>query len=501
MSSLYAYIAYSKNIKQKTLKFLFKCGYDVNEVYRGNNILLRYLKRHDVEPEIVQLLIDNGADVNYKGLIETPLCAFLNNSEITDIKKYKKILKILLDHDIDINLKTINGISPVVCFIYNSTINNSNILKLLLSKGLNTNEVKNLSGYNILHMYLENPSISKDVIHLLINSGVDILEKTILFHLTPINVYVRNDINNISIDMMKFLIKNGCKIENNNFVLSESVLDSFLDTHKSLHKKEMKILNFILKYIKINIKDKFGFNPLLSSAKYDNYEAFKYLLSLGDDINSVSADGDTCATFAIKHGNISMLNHILGLKPNNSFIKNTFNYFSKNNIDDVFYSSKKYIMMMVLMEYSFTIYPTFYKNCADIIVAYSDFISRCERDLNIMKKELVSKNLSVYDLVFNNKNNIIPFKFLTCKNLTKFKFSVLYGNKINALIYESWQHYEYKNKVNDVLEKYCNKNSYWMKIPIEIRLLILDFLTVNDFKRIIKFDKSILNRFRSQILK
>ncbi|AAL69881.1 SPV142 ankyrin repeat protein [Swinepox virus] len=485
MVSLYEYISYADHIEPNVIRTLLTYGYDINEERRGSIALTKYLKRNFIKTKILKLLIQYGSNVNYRGYIETPLCCILRNTYISS-SKIKKIVKILVENGADINMKTLNGVAPIMCFIYNTNINNVDMLRFLILNGVDMS-VKSTRGFNLLHMYLQSFNTNTHVVKILIEYGVNLLESnTEYYRITPMNIYLRNDASFISIKLIKYLMSKGASMSDND--QHESVLESFLDNNKIImYNNDIKILNFILKYIKVNHKNSMGFTPILISAKVDNYSAFNYFLMLGDSIYNASNDGDTVLTYAVRNGNHRMVDKILELKPGKHLIRKTFTYFSEHGISDIFFNEKKMFTMLMLMHYSFMIYPIFYKNCIELKLMFPHVIDRYEMDLSKMKNErLHNSTLSIYDIIFNREDCIVPIKLLNYDNFLRLKNLVMYGSHIENIIKNTYMYYSNIDKAIYVIMKHCKKHSYWMRIPIEIQRYILLHLTMKDLSIILK---------------
>ncbi|CAC21384.1 146R protein [Yaba-like disease virus] len=465
-SIFYKYILLSTKIKYNMVKYFLDKKNNVNEIYRGMSILQQYLKKKTIKINIVKLLIKNGANVNYRGSLETPICSLLNNYKVNCVV-VTKVLRLLLKYGADINLPTINGVYPFICLMYNSNINVLPMIKLFLKYGANT-EVEDFNGNNLISIYLEKSKcIKTSVLELLINNNISIS-----------NIKFTN--NNIPIKIIKYLIKKF-EVRDNFF---QSLFESFLVNVKTYNKKNIHMLDFIINGIKDSIP-----HPILWTAKFNNQMAFDYCLKLGDDINAVSENGNTCITFALHNGSGRLFSTVLRKNPSPKLIKNTFNYFSVNGLGDIVINKNKSVLMTILIRYAFSVYPIFYKNCNDLVIHFSEIINYCEKELNCMKTEIVDKGLSVYDIIFNKEIESISLKHVTSNGFLKFKNSIIYGKKINEIIIFLVQRYELVNRAIKVIDKKCNGNKYWWYlIPNEIKVTIVNFLSNEELKNIIRFN-------------
>ncbi|AAF18027.1 gp149R [Rabbit fibroma virus] len=480
MASLHRYISFTDSVYINSINFLLRSGFDVNSTYKGNSIITLYLKRPDVKIKVVKFLIDNGCDVNHKGYIETPLCAILKNRAITP-SKTKKLVTLLLKAGADINLKSVNGSSPIVCFMHNSNINTLDMLRFMLRNGANVT-VKNHRGYNLLHIYLEGCIVRKDVIRELLRAGVNPFETTAnLYQLTPMNIYLRNTMDVVNVNVINYMLKKGIRLDE---PTHESALESFLDNNKILLTKEITVLNFILSHVSTHNE----YTPLLLAAKVDNQDAFIYLLHLGESIYTWSRENDTVLTYALKHGNEYIVNRILQRRPGKTLICKTFAHFSEHGFNDMFFNMKKMDILEGIVCYAFTIYPEFYKQCLEVQLMFPNIVYEYENSLKAMRSETIGSH-SIYDLVFRRSHSIVPINVTKHPSFTKFQTSILYGAKIRRIILDSLEFDACVNEAVDVLNVYCKKRNYWGSLPIEIQKNILQHLTTYQIKYILCFKK------------
>lgn len=129
----------------------------------------------DVKFEIVKLLIKNGASINdQNGSGDTPLISAINNIYHDNTRSdVVKLIKFLLDHGANPNIKNFNEISPlhITCNITNPI----EIMRLLLQHGANVNE-QNYNGDTPLHIITINANNKKcfECMKLLIDYGADL---------------------------------------------------------------------------------------------------------------------------------------------------------------------------------------------------------------------------------------------------------------------------------------------------------------------------------------
>lgn len=131
---------------------------------------LRYSKIR----KMVEILIDNGADVNMTDKSgNIPLLAAMTNGfwyyppEKATIQEYKEIIKILINNGADVNVKPEAGNTPLHWAVFDSrSFNNSDIIELLLKYGARVN-VENDEGETALDLAKEQDD--KELVQLLLN--------------------------------------------------------------------------------------------------------------------------------------------------------------------------------------------------------------------------------------------------------------------------------------------------------------------------------------------
>jgi ankyrin repeat protein len=148
------------------VKMLIDAGANVN--YR-----VKYATRQSVlhiavsqqDAAKVKMLIDAGADVNVQENFEvTPLLIASGNKNTT-------ITKLLLDGGADANLKDHYGNTPLHKAIYQ----NESMIKVLLDAGADINAAKDFSGATPLHYAARDLDVT--IVGILINAGADVNAK------------------------------------------------------------------------------------------------------------------------------------------------------------------------------------------------------------------------------------------------------------------------------------------------------------------------------------
>jgi ankyrin repeat protein len=141
------------------------------------------------KPEIVQLLIENGANVNWKGnyygiSVLTNACILTNM-----IKKNTNIPRLLIENGADVNILDKYDRSPIVYVCRENIPTYYDLVKLLLDNGANVNDIEKYNNDNktsnknddntllILECSKKGSDINIDVINLLLEKGANINAK------------------------------------------------------------------------------------------------------------------------------------------------------------------------------------------------------------------------------------------------------------------------------------------------------------------------------------
>ena len=146
------------NLKQ--LKLRIQKGDDINAKDKDGETSLHIAIEQKCQMEIIELLLENGADVNATGKYQlTPLIAAVKNPDI-------HIVKMLLEHDAEIG----SALHIAVAFAH---CDDFKTLKYLLDNGANVNK-KSYCGQTPLHWGASSLETEIESVNLLIDHGADI---------------------------------------------------------------------------------------------------------------------------------------------------------------------------------------------------------------------------------------------------------------------------------------------------------------------------------------
>jgi len=173
------------------VELLIQHGADINakdKWGRGYTPLQRAAIRG--RPELVELLLEAGADISVKndrGQTALHVSLDIRNSDYPQYRQSKDAVELLLAKGADVNLKDKDGRTPLHLAVESADVD---IVKLLLDKGVEVNAKDDESGFTALHYAARFGN--KNVAELLIARGADINAKDKQGH-TPLYVAVNHD--------------------------------------------------------------------------------------------------------------------------------------------------------------------------------------------------------------------------------------------------------------------------------------------------------------------
>ena len=133
------------------IKLIIKCGADINsQKYDTLTFIMLccyYLKNNI---EILELLIENGADVNIKN--KTGKTTLMYNLQNVEYDKDLEIFKLLIRKDNQINSKDDNGETPLTLYVTCNRVKIRYDITLLLLDNKSDIYIKNNEGKNVLNI-------------------------------------------------------------------------------------------------------------------------------------------------------------------------------------------------------------------------------------------------------------------------------------------------------------------------------------------------------------
>jgi ankyrin repeat protein len=222
-----AHDAYGNEIKSFDI-----VNYDFKERSNNDGSPLYLTVSGKYKPEIVKILIENGANVNWKdnyyGIsVLTNACIQTNM-----IKKNTDIPRLLIENGADVNIHDKYGRSPIIYVCRENISTYYDLVKLLLDNGANVNDIQKYNNNNktsnkndnntllILECSKKGSDINIDVINLLLERGANINAKNKLGK-TAYDLAGSNEVKQAILAHFEIELLNGIE-PNMNFISSLS---------------------------------------------------------------------------------------------------------------------------------------------------------------------------------------------------------------------------------------------------------------------------------------
>ena len=271
----------------KILKTLIKCGSNIN--IRTNRLLtsLHYIVRDASSDDFlpaIKLLVKNNADINIKTKFgHTILHIAASNDNCSE-----NLMKYILSLNININESSHSGDTALMDSLF---INNNNISKLLIQNNADVN-IKNINGYTPLINCCDSDNSDEtilliDKIKLLIENNADINTQDHLGN-TALHYAAIHSIRNKNMNKINILLKYQADVNIINH-LGYNVLHYVIQYKQKIYTKLLSSL--IPKNIDTISHN--GNTMLHSAICYQKIKIIKELLKLGININHQNNDGDS----------------------------------------------------------------------------------------------------------------------------------------------------------------------------------------------------------------
>lgn len=281
-------------------KILIKAGANVNDRNKNNFTPLMYaVSNHNPNPEVIDLLIDAGAEVNYKR------------------KSIYKRKEIEMENALNI---------AVLMYTSRPNKNGLEIIKKLIKAGIDVNNNVILEGTPLGHILdhaEDHLDLHIQVIETLINAGADVNKKSnFLFH-NPSPLMIELSKSEPSPRIVKTLVNAGANVNERIHPvhkLEAQVWDEKIPKFRGLlegvsplmvavaHKPDMEIINTLIKAgADVNARENtYNITVLMIAATYsDSSSIIETLIKAGADVNTVSYGGKTALDFANYKNNYS----------------------------------------------------------------------------------------------------------------------------------------------------------------------------------------------------
>jgi ankyrin repeat protein len=234
--------------------------------------------------EVVQLLLDKGADVSGTDTIgRTPLHYAAGNN-------HHEVIRLLLDNGAHIEATEDIGWTPLHFALVN---NHLEIIKLLIDKGADVNAT-GLSGWTPLHYTVAKGHL--EVVKLFLDNGADINAND-KDGLTPLHYTVATGY----LEVVKLLLDKGADV-------NATGLSEWTPLHYTVAKGHLEVVKLLLDHgADINATDEDGLTPLHYTATKGDCEITRLLVDKGADVNATENQGCTPLHFASSEGHLEVV--------------------------------------------------------------------------------------------------------------------------------------------------------------------------------------------------
>ena len=253
------------------------------------NTPLHYAVRNG-ELEIVQMLLDRGANINVQSLkSKTALHIAVEDNRMD-------IIDILLNHGANVKISDISDVTPLHTAVKNDSVE---IIKLLLSRGANVNattcdRVGEDEGKGCTPLHLAVEKANEEIIKLLLSSGANVNDK-------------RNDgiaslhiaIERGYFEVVKHLLDHGAHV---NSTYSSATQQDCTPLHLAAELDAKEIVKLLLsKGADVNAQGNEGITPLHIATRAGYSNIVEHLLKYGANVHSTSQKGHIPLFLAIEN--------------------------------------------------------------------------------------------------------------------------------------------------------------------------------------------------------
>lgn len=259
------------NNKKEFKEYVDKNKHSINKKYKNGNTLLiiaiNNIIEHDYDCDILEILLDNNADINIQNnLGETALIYISMHSKT---KNQLNALQILIERGANLEIEDNYESTALMSACLNSKNNSCpDAVRLLIEGGANINHItkdgSSIFGCSLCESYPNGGECSQDVLKMLINNGADInieaddgitplILSAMLSNHYELNTLINNGVN------INYINKDG-----NTALIMACKKIKYDD--KNYQKDTVKLL---LKHnANIDIKNNKGYNAIYYAKKY-----------------------------------------------------------------------------------------------------------------------------------------------------------------------------------------------------------------------------------------
>lgn len=279
--------------------------------------------------EIIKLLLDHISDINVKDVNGNTALHW------ACIKGHLELAKFLVHKGVDINIKNDKQVTPIRAAVLNKDIamvkflidkgadlnykydgrtllhitvytGYYDITRILIENGANINEVDN-NGLTVLHAFCYKNE--KDLVELCLDNGADVnIGDNRKF--TPL--YLACIANNLEI--AKMLYMKGAHV-------NVKTIDGLPLLHRMIMNNSVEMIEFLIKHgADINLKVSNGLVAIHMACVFDNIKLVKLFLKNGADVNARSNNDDTPIIIAAAFSSRDIIDILLNNGANTSII-------------------------------------------------------------------------------------------------------------------------------------------------------------------------------------
>lgn len=286
----------------RTVLYLLDKGADTNmEDHHGRTALFyaARMKNQQNAYEISKTLIERGGNANHTSHYAETVLIYLCIS----CSHYNcEIIQLLLDNGVDINSQNTIGFTALMCACINiKNASNFETIKFMLDKGANIN-LKNNDEFTAFMNIFGNNYYDHvfPVIQIMLNYGADINDKN-NNDVTVLMMAVKFASKDKNMSIIKFLLDKGADLETRDHYDWSAL---FYACRYSNSSGSIDAVKLLLKYgANINSNSIIGYTPLIIACQYvdndSNFDTVKLLLEYGADPNISKIDKNTALSVAI----------------------------------------------------------------------------------------------------------------------------------------------------------------------------------------------------------
>ena len=266
---------------EEVLRTILNHGADVNAASNDNETALMKAC-HEGNLDVMNVLLNAGANTH---ISDDDGDNWLHHAACGDCSK--EVLQTILDHGADVNTTNENNTTSLMYACHKGS---TDVINVLLNAGAD-HRISNANGYTWLH-YASVGDCSKEVLHAILNYGADINAASKNNETALMKACERGNI-----DVMNVLLNAGA-----NPHISDDDGDNWL--HYAAYGDCSKVvLETIIDHgVDVNAVNKYNQTALLIACKKCNEDAINVLLNVGADPTIGDIDGNTCLYEAIGQG-------------------------------------------------------------------------------------------------------------------------------------------------------------------------------------------------------